>query len=89
MFKTEIKEIIKPSYEVAISFNSMEEAQEASKFFDTLNELRRNGAKNLSYCLAWRQNCTSKGDKNAVDKVGVEKVYQAYSYFAKCFGTDE
>jgi len=86
--KVEIKEITKPIYKCVLEMNSKEEAELTQKALETMIELRKSGATNIMYCLNWRNKCTSKNDLKAVNKVGEDRLYETYRFFAKYFALD-
>jgi len=66
--------------------NSENDANKAKDAFEVMAALRKAGANNLMYCLAWRKSVTSKRDRKAVSIVGTNRVKKAFDFFAREFG---
>jgi len=66
--------------------NNENDANKAKDAFEVMAALRKAGASNLMYCLAWRKSVTSKKDKKAVSIVGTSRVKKAFDFFAREFG---
>ena len=66
--------------------NSESDANKAKDAFEVMSALRKAGANNLMYCLAWRKSVTSQRDRKAVSIVGTNRVKRAFDFFAREFG---
>ena len=74
-----------PVYQVSLNGLTKIQAQKLSKAFTVIKALRKAGATNVMYCLSFRAAATSLKDKAAVEKVGVDKVKEAFDFIAREF----
>ena len=74
-----------PLYQVNLNGLTKSHALKLSKTFAVMKALRKAGATNVMYCLSFRSAATSLKDKKAVEKVGVDKVKEAFDFLAKEF----